>query len=98
MSEQANPSKSKSDTTKPEFSVIITCYYEEASIDEFYTRLSKTLEGLGRSYEIVFVNDGSTDKTFEKLNAIFEKNTNVTCVIDLFRNKGQKCAVTAGLA
>ncbi|MCH9022295.1 MAG: glycosyltransferase family 2 protein [Planctomycetes bacterium] len=97
MTEQANPSSSKGDTTKPEFSVIITCYYEEASIDEFYARLSKTLEGMGRSYEIVFVNDGSTDKTLEKLKSFVDRDANVTCVIDLFRNSGQQAAITAGL-
>jgi len=97
MTEQANPSSSKGDSTKPEFSVIITCYHEEASIDEFYARLSKTLEGMGRSYEIIFVNDGSTDKTFKKLKTIFDKDANVTCVIDLFRNKGQQSAITVGL-
>ena len=97
MTDQANPSSSKGDTAKPEFSVIITCYYEEASIDEFYARLSKTLEGMGRSYEIIFVNDGSTDKTLEKLKSFVDRDANVTRVIDLFRNSGQQCAVTAGL-
>ena len=50
---------------RPEFSIIVCSYFEEQSIDEFYTRLSGTLESLGRSYEIVMVNDGSTDRTFE---------------------------------
>lgn len=80
----------------PEFSVIITCYYEEKSIDEFHARLSKVLAALGRSYEIIFVNDGSTDKTFEHLKSIFEKDNNVTIVIDLFKNSGQAAAMTAG--
>ena len=80
----------------PEFSAIITCYYEERSIEEFHARLSAAMESLGRTYEIIFVNDGSTDKTFEKLNAIFEKDRHVTAVIDLFKNAGQAAAMTAG--
>ena len=80
----------------PEFSAIITCYFEEKSIDEFHARLSRALESLGRTYEILFVNDGSTDKTFEKLEAIFERDPHVAAVLDLFKNSGQAAAMTAG--
>jgi len=83
--------------SSPEFSVVITCYYEEKSIEEFHSRLSGALESLNRSYEIVFVNDGSTDKTFEKLKMIFDKDPHVTTIIDLFRNAGQLGAMTAGI-
>ncbi len=80
-----------------EFSVIITCYFEEQSIDIFYERLSNTLKTLGRSYEIIFINDGSTDRTFEKLRRIFESDNRVTAVIDLFKNTGQGNAKTPGI-
>jgi undecaprenyl-phosphate 4-deoxy-4-formamido-L-arabinose transferase len=80
-----------------EFSVLITCYYEENSIDEFHRRLSATLESLNRSYEIIFVNDGSRDGTWEKLKAIFAKDPHVYAVIDLFKNSGQQAAETAAL-
>jgi undecaprenyl-phosphate 4-deoxy-4-formamido-L-arabinose transferase len=80
-----------------EFSVLISCYYEENSIDEFYRRLSATLESLNRSYEIIFVNDGSRDGTWEKLKAIFAKDSHVHAVIELFKNSGQQAAVTAAL-
>jgi glycosyltransferase involved in cell wall biosynthesis len=80
-----------------ELSVIITCYFEEHSIDEFHRRLSKTLEELGRSYEILFVNDGSTDGTWERLCAIFSADPNVSAVFDLFRNTGQANAATPGM-
>ncbi len=82
---------------KVDFSVLVSCYFEEQSIDEFYTRLSKTMESLGRSYEIIFVNDGSTDKTFEKLKAIFDKDPNVSAVVDFFKNTGQGNAKTPGV-
>ena len=80
-----------------EFSVLITCYYEEKSIDEFYRRLSATLESLNRSYEIIFVNDGSRDGTWEKLRAIFAQDPHVHAVIDLFKNSGQQAGTTAAL-
>jgi glycosyltransferase involved in cell wall biosynthesis len=86
-----------SSDTRPdiEFSVLITCHYEEKSIDEFYRRLSATLESLNRSYEIIFVNDGSRDGTWEKLKAIFAKDPHVHAVLDLFKNSGQQAAATA---
>lgn len=82
---------------RPELSFIITCYFEEETIDEFYTRLSEAARALGRSYEIVFVNDGSTDRTYEKLCGFFDADPHVTTVADMFRNSGQLAAMTAGL-
>lgn len=82
---------------EPDFSIIITCYFEEESIDEFYTRLRAAAESLGRSYELVMVNDGSTDGTFAKLKGFFEEDPRVTTVIDIYRNAGQVNAMTAGL-
>jgi len=92
-----NPQSTICEPQSPEFSVIITCYFEERSIDEFYERLSKALKSLGRTYEIIFVNDGSTDKTFERLTEIFERDAAVSAVADLFRNAGQGAAMTAGI-
>jgi glycosyltransferase involved in cell wall biosynthesis len=80
-----------------EFSSIVTCYFEERSIDEFYTRLRRTLEATRRSFEIVMVNDGSTDGTLAKLREIHARSTHVT-VVDLLRNFGQGYAMTAGVA
>ena len=81
----------------PDLSFIITCYFEEQTIDEFYTRLSDAARALGRSYEIVFINDGSTDRTYEKLCGFFDTDPYVTTVGDMFRNSGQLAAMTAGL-
>jgi len=84
-------------STEPELSIVVTCYFEERSIDEFYTRLRASAESLGRSYELVMVNDGSTDRTFEKLKGYFAADERVTTVIDLYRNSGQVNAMTAGM-
>jgi len=81
----------------PEFSVLISCYYEEQSIDEFYSSLSAAMESLGRSYEIIMVNDGSTDGTFQKLKEIFDRDPKVSAVIDFFKNSGQLAGITAGM-
>lgn len=80
----------------PEFTVVITCYYEEQSVEEFHGRLRKALDTTGHSNEIVMVNDGSTDGTWEKLCEIHERDPDAT-VIDLFRNAGQNAAISAGI-
>lgn len=77
--------------------MVICCYFEEQSLPEFYGRLKASLEGLGRSYEIVLVNDGSTDGTFQRMRGYFETDTSVRAAIDFFRNSGHAAAITAGL-
>ena len=48
-------------------SVVVPVYNEEESVKECYLEISKVLESMGRSYEIIFVNDGSKDNTLEVL-------------------------------
>lgn len=83
--------------TNPEFSVVVTCYFDEPSIVEFHAKLSAVLAGLGRSSEIIFVNDGSTDRTYDLLKALYSQDPRIEVVVDLFRNAGQLAAMTAGL-
>lgn len=75
----------------------MTCHFEEKSIDEFHSRLKAALESLGRSYEIVMVNDGSTDGTWHRLKEIFERDPNVRVILDFAKNAGQRAATTAGI-
>ena len=86
------------DSATPQFSVIVTCYFEERSIEEFYSRLSAAMKIIGRTYEIIMVNDGSTDQTFNKLKTLLSTNADIGCVIELYRNFGQAAAISAGLA
>ena len=78
-------------------SVVIPMYYEEEVARECYTRMKKVLTDLKNyEYEMIFVNDGSKDKTLEILEEIAKEDKNVK-VISFARNFGHQCAVTAGL-
>ena len=78
-------------------SVVIPMYYEEEVANECYERMSSVLKSIPNyEYEIIFVNDGSKDKTLEILEGIAEKDKNIK-VISFSRNFGHQCAVTAGL-
>ncbi len=77
---------------------MVSCFNEELSIMEFHQRLSKSLNNLDRTYEIIFVDDGSADTTYEKLKEIYHKDKNVSVVIELFKNSGQAEATTAGIS
>lgn len=76
---------------------IITPVYKCAnSIDELYTRLTKTLPHISNDYEIIFVNDGSPDNAWEKIEKLADEDKKVKG-INLSRNFGQHFAITAGL-
>ena len=78
-------------------SLIIPMYYEEEVAETCYKRVEKVLAGLKNyEYEIIFINDGSKDKTLEILEKIANKDKNVK-VISFSRNFGHQAAVTAGL-
>ncbi len=84
--------------TKPtiNISVILPVYNEYPNIDNLYVRLKEALNALNQSYEIIFVDDGSNDKSFEKLNAIAQIDPGVT-VLQFVRNFGQTAALSAGI-
>src|SRR5690349_6587174 len=78
-------------------SVAIPCYNESAGIDELYTRVSKVCrDHVGQSYELVLVNDGSTDTTQEQIFRLAETDRHVVA-IDLARNYGHQTALSAAL-
>jgi dolichol-phosphate mannosyltransferase len=78
-------------------SVVIPMYYEEEVVKECYSRIKRVLIDLKNfEHEIIFVNDGSKDKTLEMIEEIASKDKNVK-VISFSRNFGHQAAVTAGL-
>lgn len=79
-----------------DISVIVPFYNEEDNIKPLYEEIKEVLEGTDRSYEMIFVNDGSKDKTFERALEIAENDPTVHA-IDLLRNYGQTAALMAGL-
>jgi undecaprenyl-phosphate 4-deoxy-4-formamido-L-arabinose transferase len=81
----------------PDISVVVTLYNEAASLDELYRRTVATLDPLDRPYELIFVDDGSTDGTFTELERLHDTDARVRAV-RFKRNFGQHPAMHAGLA
>ncbi|RQH07438.1 glycosyltransferase [Paraburkholderia dinghuensis] len=80
----------------PEVSVIIPVYNEEAGLDALFERLYPALDKLGTSYEIIFINDGSRDRSAAMLAAQFRLRPDTTRAILLNGNYGQHMAILAG--
>lgn len=78
-------------------SIVAPCYNEEAALPAFYKATRDMLQKLGLEYEFVFVDDGSTDKTFEILRDIARADTRVK-ILSFSRNFGHPAAISAGLA
>jgi undecaprenyl-phosphate 4-deoxy-4-formamido-L-arabinose transferase len=81
--------------TKPVISVLVPLLNEEESLPELNQRLHSSLEGLHRSYEIIYINDGSTDTSQELIESFRNHNDRVR-IIEFNRNYGQHMALFAG--
>jgi undecaprenyl-phosphate 4-deoxy-4-formamido-L-arabinose transferase len=80
----------------PRVSVVVPVYNEEAVLPALFARLYPAMDALGLSYEVVFVNDGSPDRSAALLRAQFELRPDVTRVILFNGNFGQHLAIMAG--
>ena len=80
----------------PALSLVVPCYNEADNIDAMQQRLSAVLEALGCSWEIIYVNDGSRDRTLTRLEELHALDCRVG-VLNLSRNFGKEVAMTAGL-
>lgn len=80
----------------PAVSLVVPVYNEQETLPTFYQRATAVLESLQDPYEIIFVDDGSSDGSFDMLRALAEKDRHVR-VVSFSRNFGHQTAVTAGL-
>ncbi|HEX4780179.1 MAG TPA: glycosyltransferase [Usitatibacter sp.] len=80
----------------PRLSVVIPVYNEEAVLPALFARLYAALDKLGITYEVVFVNDGSVDRSAAMLREQFQKRPDVTRVVLFNGNFGQHMAILAG--
>jgi undecaprenyl-phosphate 4-deoxy-4-formamido-L-arabinose transferase len=81
---------------RPELSVVIPVFNEVASLMDLHLRLSRTLKDVGRPWEVIFVDDGSSDGSTDVLRALHAQDPAVR-VIRFNRNYGQHAAVFAGM-
>jgi undecaprenyl-phosphate 4-deoxy-4-formamido-L-arabinose transferase len=91
----AAPVPGEARRTAVALSVVVPVYNEELNLPTLFSRLYPVLDGLGISYEIVFTNDGSGDRSFELLRAQHAARPDVTRVVDLNANYGQHMAIIA---
>lgn len=79
-----------------DISIVVPIYNEEGVLFELYDRLTNVLNKISDRYEIIFVNDGSSDSSLQKIHSIVTKDLK-TFYINLSRNFGHQIAVTAGI-
>ncbi len=79
----------------PAISIVVPFYNEADNIPELYDRLKKVLDGLGRTYELIFVDDGSRDRSYDVLLGLYERDPAVH-LVRLRRNFGQTAGLQAG--
>jgi len=77
-------------------SIVVPCYNEAENLNEFVTRIREVFSNLALSYQIIFVDDGSSDNTLALAICLSQELSNIK-VIELSRNFGHQYAVTAGI-
>jgi len=79
----------------PYLTIVVPFYNEEENIEEMHRRLRAVLDRLGKTFEIIYIDDGSTDRTYSLLRAIYDRDPAVR-VVKLRRNFGQTAGLQAG--
>jgi undecaprenyl-phosphate 4-deoxy-4-formamido-L-arabinose transferase len=80
----------------PQLSVVIPVFNEEAGLNALFSRLYPALDALGLSYEVIFVNDGSRDRSAALLREQWQRRPDTTRVVLFNANYGQHLAIVAG--
>jgi dolichol-phosphate mannosyltransferase len=81
---------------RPVYSIVAPVYNEEQTLPAFYRRIAAVMDGLGESYEIILVDDGSRDGSAALLRSLYEHDPHVR-VVRFSRNFGHQAAISAGL-
>src|ERR1700731_4951496 len=81
----------------PKYSIVVPFHNEQESVTALYDRLKAVMEATGDTFELVFVDDGSLDRTYKLLREIVTIDSRVV-VVKLRRNFGQTSALAAGFA
>jgi glycosyltransferase involved in cell wall biosynthesis len=76
-------------------SIIVPFFNEEENVEEMHARLREVLDKMGRTFELIYIDDGSSDKTYAHLQEIYKKDEHVV-LVKLRRNFGQTPALQAG--
>ena len=90
------PSHGGGEPRRRSLSVVVPVLNEERGLEPLIARLRPVLEGLGLDWEVIFVDDGSTDGTLAKLKALHAQDPRIKAV-SLSRNFGKEIAMAAGL-
>lgn len=78
------------------YSLVIPVYNEAELLEDLCLRLTKVWQGMDGDYELIFVDDGSTDNSFVKMKELWERDKRIK-IVKLSRNFGHQIAITAGL-
>jgi glycosyltransferase involved in cell wall biosynthesis len=89
-------SRDKNGARAPEISVLVPIYNEEENLPALYDKLVQALDGLGRRWEAILVDDGSKDRSWEILEDMARRDSRIHC-IRFVRNFGQTAALAAGI-
>ena len=87
-----------SSSQKIALSIVVPVMNEEQNVRPLYQKLSDQLNSLGQNYEVLFVDDGSTDNTFRELKTLHEEHPGTIRVIRFRRNFGKTPALVAGFS
>lgn len=90
-----NPKSTSLNLNKQTLTVVIPLLNEEESLKELSQKLTSVLEEINSNYEVIFVDDGSTDRSFDKIREIHSANTRFKC-IKFRKNYGKSAALAAG--
>lgn len=79
-----------------DISIVIPLYNEKESLPELHARLTETLASMGKSYELIFVDDGSTDGSYKVLEGLHAKDPSHVSVCSFRKNSGKSAALATG--